>query len=87
MHALCLDALALNLVPQRANVAQAHQARLLAQTQHLHKQACQCIKMNGVEITHQAVVRLLVASEYTDGGIFPAGHFNPARGGDDDPLP
>jgi hypothetical protein len=52
---------------------QAQQARLLAQPQHLHKQARQCIEMHEGKITDPAVIRLLVAGEHPKSRILPAG--------------
>jgi len=38
--------------------------------------------MNEAEITDPAVVGLLIAGEHAEGGIFPAGPLDTARGGD-----
>ena len=46
----------LDLGAIESHVAQTHQARLLAQPQHLHKQARQRIEMNKAEIIDPAVV-------------------------------
>jgi len=85
-HGLVFGGIGFDLGAVEGHVAQAQQARLLAQPQHLHKQARQCIEMNEAEITDPAVVRLLVAGEHAEGGILPAGPLDPARGGDADAV-
>jgi hypothetical protein len=85
-HGLVFGSIGLDLGAVEGHVAQAHQARLLAQPQHLHKQARQCIEMNEAEITDPAVIRLLVAGEHPEGGILPAGPLDPPGGGDADAV-
>ena len=85
-HGLVFGGIGLDLGAIQGHVAQAHQACLLAQPQHLHKQARQCIEMNEAEITDPAVVGLLVAGEHPERGIFPAGPLDPPGGGDADAV-
>jgi hypothetical protein len=79
---LMFGGIGLDLGAIEGHVAQAHQARLLTQPQHLHKLARQCIEMNEAEITDPAVVRLLIAGEHAEGQILVARSLNLA-GGDD----
>jgi hypothetical protein len=51
----------------------------LAKAQHLNKQAGQGIQVPAAEIADAAVVRLLVAGEHPEGGVFPAGLLDLSR--------
>ncbi len=79
-HRLVFGGIGLDLGAIQSHVAQAHQARLLAQPQHLHKQALEGIEVAAAELADPAVVGLPVAGEHPEGGILPAGPLDPARG-------
>lgn len=85
-HGLVFGGIGLDFGAIQSHVAQAHQARLLTQPQHLHKQVCQRIEMNEAEITDPSVVGLLVAGEHPEGRILPAGPLDPPGRGDADAV-
>ncbi len=68
------------------HLAQAHQPSFLADLEDLDQQFSQGAQMVAAKLTDAAVVRLLVAGEHPEGGVFPAGLLDLAGAGQPDAV-
>ena len=85
-HRLVLAGIGFDLGAIQRHLAQAHQPCLLAQPEHLNKQAGQGGQVLATKVADAAVVRLLVAGQHTEGGVLPAGLLDLAGAGQTDAV-